>query len=138
MSELKNDRFLRALMKQPVDVTPVWMMRQAGRYLPEYKATRAQAGGPQCGLGGPGPCQLARPHLAVAGAERGGGGANVGGEPFAWGFEPAPRGRRDIFVAFVARAFFYEHPGAAGGALASEFEPAVAGDVRGNGPRLVV
>ncbi|MGB3620089.1 uroporphyrinogen decarboxylase [Ketobacter sp. MCCC 1A13808] len=44
MSELKNDRFLRALMKQPVDVTPVWMMRQAGRYLPEYKATRAHAG----------------------------------------------------------------------------------------------
>ena len=44
MSELKNDRFLRALMKQPVDVTPVWMMRQAGRYLPEYLATRAQAG----------------------------------------------------------------------------------------------
>ncbi len=44
MSELKNDRFLRALLKQPVDVTPVWMMRQAGRYLPEYKATRARAG----------------------------------------------------------------------------------------------
>ena len=44
MSELKNDRFLRALMHEPVDVTPVWMMRQAGRYLPEYKATRAQAG----------------------------------------------------------------------------------------------
>jgi uroporphyrinogen decarboxylase len=42
--ELKNDRYLRALLKQPVDVTPVWMMRQAGRYLPEYKATRAQAG----------------------------------------------------------------------------------------------
>ncbi len=44
MTELKNDRFLRALLKEPVDYTPVWMMRQAGRYLPEYKATRARAG----------------------------------------------------------------------------------------------
>ncbi|MDH3353984.1 MAG: uroporphyrinogen decarboxylase [Chromatiales bacterium] len=44
MSELKNDRFLKALLREPVDVTPVWMMRQAGRYLPEYKATRAKAG----------------------------------------------------------------------------------------------
>lgn len=44
MTELKNDRYLRALLKEPVDCTPVWMMRQAGRYLPEYKATRAQAG----------------------------------------------------------------------------------------------
>lgn len=44
MTELKNDRYLRALCKQPVDMTPVWMMRQAGRYLPEYKATRAHAG----------------------------------------------------------------------------------------------
>lgn len=44
MTELKNDRYLRALLKEPVDMTPVWMMRQAGRYLPEYKKTRAQAG----------------------------------------------------------------------------------------------
>lgn len=44
MSELKNDRYLKALLREPVDMTPVWMMRQAGRYLPEYKATRAEAG----------------------------------------------------------------------------------------------
>ncbi|WP_296404287.1 uroporphyrinogen decarboxylase [Psychrobacter sp.] len=41
---LKNDRLLKALRFEQVDVTPVWMMRQAGRYLPEYKATRAEAG----------------------------------------------------------------------------------------------
>jgi uroporphyrinogen decarboxylase len=44
MNNLKNDTFLRALMRQPTDYTPVWMMRQAGRYLPEYRATRKNAG----------------------------------------------------------------------------------------------
>ena len=44
MSELKNDRYLRALLGQPVDKTPVWVMRQAGRYLPEYRKIRAKAG----------------------------------------------------------------------------------------------
>ncbi len=44
MSALKNDRFIRALLRQPVDKTPIWIMRQAGRYLPEYRATRKKAG----------------------------------------------------------------------------------------------
>jgi uroporphyrinogen decarboxylase len=42
--QLKNDLLLRALCREPVDRTPVWIMRQAGRYLPEYLETRAQAG----------------------------------------------------------------------------------------------
>jgi len=41
---LKNDLFIRALLRQPVPRTPVWIMRQAGRYLPEYRKVRAQAG----------------------------------------------------------------------------------------------
>ncbi|GMV38494.1 MAG: uroporphyrinogen decarboxylase [Myxococcales bacterium] len=44
-SELKNDLFLRACLREPVERTPAWMMRQAGRYLPQYRATRARAGG---------------------------------------------------------------------------------------------
>ena len=44
MSTLKNDTLLRALTRQPTEYTPIWLMRQAGRYLPEYNATRARAG----------------------------------------------------------------------------------------------
>ncbi len=44
MTRPDNDLLLRALLRQPVETTPVWLMRQAGRYLPEYRATRARAG----------------------------------------------------------------------------------------------
>ena len=44
MAKLKNDTLIRALLRQPTSYTPVWIMRQAGRYLPEYNATRARAG----------------------------------------------------------------------------------------------
>jgi uroporphyrinogen decarboxylase len=47
---LQNDTFLRACLRQPTTHTPVWLMRQAGRYLPEYKATRTQAGNSFMGL----------------------------------------------------------------------------------------
>ena len=44
MTELKNDLLLRALLREKVERTPVWIMRQAGRYLPEYRKVREQAG----------------------------------------------------------------------------------------------
>ena len=47
---LQNDTFLRACLRQPTTHTPIWLMRQAGRYLPEYNATRTRAGGTFMGL----------------------------------------------------------------------------------------
>lgn len=44
LSQFENDRYLKAIYKQPLDRTPVWLMRQAGRYLPEYRASRQNAG----------------------------------------------------------------------------------------------
>src|SRR5262245_49536551 len=44
MTRPRNDNFLRALLREPTPHTPIWIMRQAGRYLPEYNRTRAQAG----------------------------------------------------------------------------------------------
>ena len=44
MTRLKNDTLLKALLRQPTEYTPVWLMRQAGRYLSEYNQTRARAG----------------------------------------------------------------------------------------------
>src|SRR3954463_12210623 len=44
MTVLKNDTLLRALRREPTPYTPIWLMRQAGRYLPEYNATRGKAG----------------------------------------------------------------------------------------------
>lgn len=40
MATLQNDRLIKALKKQPIDRTPIWLMRQAGRYLPEYRKLR--------------------------------------------------------------------------------------------------
>src|SRR3989338_11317731 len=42
MNVIKNDRFIKALLREPIDRTPIWLMRQAGRYLPEYQAIRSQ------------------------------------------------------------------------------------------------
>ena len=44
MTQLKNDTLIRALLREPTPYTPIWLMRQAGRYLPEYNQTRARAG----------------------------------------------------------------------------------------------
>ncbi|MGZ5120798.1 MAG: uroporphyrinogen decarboxylase family protein, partial [Burkholderiales bacterium] len=44
MAKLRNDALIRALLRQPTPYTPVWIMRQAGRYLPEYNETRSRAG----------------------------------------------------------------------------------------------
>src|SRR5271154_7351855 len=44
MPKLKNDTLIRALLREPTPYTPIWLMRQAGRYLPEYNATRKRAG----------------------------------------------------------------------------------------------
>src|SRR5215468_3339214 len=44
MATLQNDTLLRALRREPTEYTPVWLMRQAGRYLPEYNQTRRRAG----------------------------------------------------------------------------------------------
>src|ERR1041384_1975351 len=44
MATLQNDTLLRALLREPTPYTPVWLMRQAGRYLPEYNETRRKAG----------------------------------------------------------------------------------------------
>jgi len=44
LSRLKNDTLLRALLREPTEYTPIWLMRQAGRYLPEYRETRKRAG----------------------------------------------------------------------------------------------
>ena len=90
MKPLQNDRLLRALQRQAVEVTPIWIMRQAGRYLPEYREVRAQVRRVQEEAGGQGGDHR-RAHRVPQGRElrgrRSRGTLRVAGRPVA-GLEP--------------------------------------------------